>query len=35
MPREKSCVVTKKVAAILTVRSEGRSPKFDARRLER
>jgi hypothetical protein len=29
-PREKSCVVTKKAAGILTVRGEGKAPKFDA-----
>lgn len=31
--REKSCVVTKKATGTLTVRSEGKQPKFDAKPL--
>lgn len=29
-PREKSCVVKKKTSAIVTIKSEGNRPKFDA-----
>jgi hypothetical protein len=32
-PRDKSCVVTKRVSAILDVKSDGKKPAFDARAL--